>query len=306
VKQELLAGFGLGGVGMTTSRIFISIGLCLVLTAGALAAIDDGLISYWNFNENAGTIANDGKGSNDGQLLAGSKIGTPVNGVAPSWVPGKWGSALSFDGISSYVNAGSDASLKPALVSVSAWVKADKYSYYGQIAGMATDTGSRESGYSILADDHWLSGTGDSFVTWISDTKITPPATRPDGNYFYTTDVPADPFDWTNVVATYDGTTVKLYVNGVEKASDSILENNGALSYDYVTAFYMGVYSTPIVGQTNWWLPYTGLIDDVAVWDRALTAGEVSWLSSNQIPEPATVALLGLGALGLVRRRRKG
>ena len=55
------------------------------------------------------------------------------------------------------------------------------------------------------------------------------------------------------------------------------------------------------------------MIDDFAVWDRALSAGELATVyefglagaSVAQIPEPATMALLGCALAALAARRRR-
>jgi hypothetical protein len=53
---------------------------------------------------------------------------------------------------------------------------------------------------------------------------------------------------------------------------------------------------------------FTGLIDDVQVYDEALTSAQVDFLSNNAgqaIPEPTSSALAGLGLLALLRRKRR-
>lgn len=49
---------------------------------------------------------------------------------------------------------------------------------------------------------------------------------------------------------------------------------------------------------------FSGTIDDVGIFDTALTSGELANYATNGIPEPSTALLGGLGVLGLLRRRR--
>ena len=78
----------------------------------------------------------------------------------------------------------------------------------------------------------------------------------------------------------------------------------------------MQIGGNPQAGGRAW----DGLIDDVAIWDRALTAGEVSLIWNNGdgasigsfavvIPEPMTMLAVGLSVAGLggyIRKRRRG
>ena len=69
---------------------------------------------------------------------------------------------------------------------------------------------------------------------------------------------------WTHLAATYDGTVLALYVNGTRSrrslASGSIITTTGALK---------------IGGNTIWGEYFNGLIDEVRVYNRALTAAEI-------------------------------
>src|SRR3990167_9085959 len=74
----------------------------LTLPKQASAAVSNlGLVGYWSMNEGTGTVAGDASGNNNRGIL--------TNG--PTWVDGKRGKALNFDGVGDYVNAGSAASL---------------------------------------------------------------------------------------------------------------------------------------------------------------------------------------------------
>ncbi len=65
---------------------------------GASHAADPGLVGCWMFDEGSGTTAFDSSGNgNDGTLVLAD------GAVSPAWVSGKYGSALSFDGVDDYV-----------------------------------------------------------------------------------------------------------------------------------------------------------------------------------------------------------
>lgn len=70
---------------------------------------------------------------------------------------------------------------------------------------------------------------------------------------------------WYLVTGTYDGTTAKKYINGIldnsKAASGNVSDGNGAVKIGYTN-----------VSATLYW---SGLIDDVRIYNRALTAQEV-------------------------------
>jgi hypothetical protein len=69
---------------------------------------------------------------------------------------------------------------------------------------------------------------------------------------------------WVHVVLTYNGTNAIIYVDGSEKVNDSYAPN---LSGVYTRIGRIGSDTT---------FDFSGLIEDVAMWSRALTATEVS------------------------------
>jgi len=78
-----------------------------------------GPVASWNFDEGSGTVAYDGTANNNDGTLGG---GTAA--YEPSWVEGKYGGALSFDGVDDYVDCGNDESLNITdAITIEAWVK---------------------------------------------------------------------------------------------------------------------------------------------------------------------------------------
>jgi hypothetical protein len=234
------------------------------------ADILDGLISYWPMDEGSGSTTEDITGSNDGTIHGGA-----------GWATGKFGSAVSFDGagqglpgssLTDYIDCGSNSSLKPAHVTVAAWVKQSSLDYYGQVLGFAWDTGAEESGYSVLSD-FYIGGT-EGYIGWVSGGAVV------DGNYTYkNTNFTLN--QWTHVAMTYNGSQAIVYVDGV--AGSAYTGESGDLNYTYGTTFKIGLYAAG-----SWWLPFTGLIDDAAVWDRALTSEEIDFLYNGGDGNPVT------------------
>ncbi len=50
---------------------------------------------------------------------------------------------------------------------------------------------------------------------------------------------------------------------------------------------------------------YTGLVDEVRVWDTALTSNDVQSIYANTVPEPGSVVLMVSGALAILGLRRR-
>ncbi len=100
--------------------------------------------------------------------------------------------------------------------------------------------------------------------------------------------------EWTHIAATYNGGTGQavVYVNGVQDGASTI--NTTLVSS--LRAAIGGRYSTYSVAD----FIYTGYVDDLQVYDNALSSTEIAQI----VPEPATICMLGLGALGLIRRKK--
>lgn len=242
-------------------------GLLLLSASVAASAADPNLVSWWKFNETSGTVASDSAGSNNGQL---------VNG--PAWTTGHNDGALHFDGVNDYVQVANNASLNITnAITVSAWVKRDVAGVWGYVLDKTTYT-YPYNGYGLyvgLYDEVQFAATiGGSW-----EGSGAPAGSVGAGSWYLLT-------------GTFDGSAMKLYINGTLEhttlVSGSLAVNNSDLKIGAIPGFETGYF-------------FDGLIDDVRIYNRALSDGEIQQL---YIPEPATLLLMGIGGI-LLRRFKK-
>ena len=209
-----------------------------VTRAGAAPA---GLVAAYNFDEGTGsTTLTDRSGTGN--------TGTLING--PTWITtGKYGGALQFDGTNDRINIPDANSLDlTSGMTIEAWVY--------PTAGTAQKT--------IL--EKQVSGS-------VSYGMVHNPSRVPEGGVATSAGVqvvsgnsPLALSTWTHVAITYDSTTVRLYVNGIQVAtratSGPIVPTTGPLSIGGNT-----------IRPAEW---FTGRIDDVRVYNRALSAAEIT------------------------------
>ncbi len=223
--------------------------------AGNLAISDDqtfttsginlSLIASWKLDENTGTTASDSSGNNN--------IGTIFGAT---WTSGKIGSALNFDGINDYVDAGNPASLQiTGAISMEGWVKINDLSVTSSLFGRGHGLSSGNQGYFL---SYYAKTKSLYFDTYSTTTR----------DALYKTNAIIDN-NWHHIAVTWDGTTSangkKMYIDGVQVAQKtSAIASMGNPSYN----FRIGIDSTND-------RPAKANIDEVKVFNRALSASEV-------------------------------
>jgi hypothetical protein len=218
---------------------------------GTYNGITNGPATMWKLDENAGTSAADSSGAANRGTLTGS----------PTWTTGKVGSALSFDGTSQYV-AGARAAVNTSTsFSVSAWVY---LTAKGTLRTAVSQDGAVVSGFCLQYDDpsdRW------AFVVRQADsTSASSDLVSAAGSPALNT--------WYHLVGVHDSGTqqIKLYVNGSLQgtaAHTSVWNATGAL------AVGRGKWGG---GNTDFW---PGRVDEVRLFQRALTASEISSLGNG-------------------------
>ena len=256
-----MGGRDAAGNGMTADYIWS-------FTTGA--APDATLQSYYTLNEGTGTIATDSSGNN--------KNGTITKAT---WTRGKFGGALSFNGISGTSNFVSIPTLNYDEISVSAWF----YRYSVDTTAPDTIFGGWSwgnlQGYGLYFNQY--SGSRDT-IRFIVTTK-TSGGIKTQKNA--AKDLIASTGKWYHVAGTYDKTTgkQKLYVDGLLVNTQT--HPTGNIIVPYTGASYMAIGAlTSNYGHMD------GNVDEVLVYNRALSAEDVLALRFYNSTTPDTTPLV--------------
>src|SRR5919197_1558180 len=198
-----------------------------------------GLVAAYSFNNVSGTSVADLSGNNN--------AGTTSGAVATDG--GKYGGALSFDGVNDWITVNDSNSLDLTTgMTLMAWVNPTA------LAGSWRTVIFKEGGagsidYSLYAAESTNKPVGQVYV---------------DGEQNALGTTSLAPSTWTHLAVTYDGATLKLYVNGVVAGSKSV---SGAIT---------PTTGAPRIGGNNIWSEwFQGVIDEVRVYNRALTQAEI-------------------------------
>ena len=249
----------------------VAVTVALVLPATAQAT----LVGYWNFDEGEGTdVADFSPNGNDGVLL----------GTGGTWVSGHTGDAGD-SALNVAFYSGSDDGVE-VLASDSLKSISDAQEF--TIAMWANQTsGDLYGNWIYFAGPSWYlqTGTGgdNQLYMWGGPWK------HAMGN-----GILGD--GWTHVALTYDGTDVKLYEDG--DLVNTVTPGSAFPSLDGVDLGLGGArISNTACG---------GDIDDVVIFNSVEDIGSIrDGTHPDMIPEPTTMVLLGLGGMGLLRRRKR-
>jgi hypothetical protein len=210
-----------------------------------------GLIGWWPGEGNANDI-----GGNDSGTLQG--------GVSAS-VAGVVGTAFSFDGTSGYVQIPDSPQLRPANLTIEAWVRfssLDSTGSGGSPPGeqyLVFKQNSRNGDFEGFDLGKSRVSGGDVFCFMVSSASG-------QGIVVNSTTF-VSPNVWYHVAAVRGSNTAQLYVNGHLEGQTSV-----SFSQDYGNfPLYFGTS-----GQSYWDHKFSGLLDEVSLYNRALSASEIA------------------------------
>jgi len=254
----------------------VLLAVLLVFVGTACADIDTGLVGWWKMNESTGNIAYDSSGNGNDGTLGSSDTWVAGGGVA--FDGGSWGAS----GIV-FANSGADLIADMALtdqVTVSFIIGGHTYGDKGYVFSGNDSTGAHILSAEAPTGDtnHFLAKIGNGGNPWAWE------AFNPaDSRYIFAE------ADSVRISLTANFTTgeVVYYLDDAVWATQA----GAAGSFADLSTFTIG---------RQLWAEFDGELEDFRIYNRALTDADVAEL----VPEPATLALLGLGALTLIRRKR--
>ncbi len=244
-------------------------GIRVGTTWSDVVASGGSLAGWWPMNQGGtGLFVPDSTANNNANL----------NGSTGTWVPGVDGNAVSISGGQYAVTGANPASLNATReVTVAAWIKVPAAGTMPVIAKEVYGSGTPITTPGYALD---LGSGGQPFFRLDNNTPApTAGAGRLNGAKSYPTDG-----RWIHVAATYDGSTMKLYANGVL----DVTWNRSIPLPTNTVALAIGAQSTGETGRF-----FSGSIDDARVYTYALSASEIAAL----VVHPLNVTIVGTGTV---------
>jgi hypothetical protein len=211
------------------------------------------LIGYWTLDGTSGdTTAADSSTNGFTGTLINMNTGT-------AWGAGQAGNSLTFDGTDDYVRIPYNATLdyQGQTITIAAWINASSTTGNRRILAMPSDEVGGTEKYSLAISNgvievYFRCGSADHTVS----------APYPGTG------------SWHHIAATYNGSIIRLYLDGVEVNSDPDTGNIAAAT-PATDNLIIGNYGP------HWNQYFSGKIDDVRVYTRTLSPAEILSLAGG-------------------------
>ena len=244
------------------------------------SGLNTGLVAYYPFNGNANDESGNGNhGTVYGATLAEDRLGDS-------------NSAYTFDGYDDYVEVpNSSRNLDiTGQFTLAAWVNPASLSYDQRSRPIIW----KNSQCNINQDNYFLAygysvDSSPKFVVGLEETS-----SNVNGRNFHIASHIHDPGLWYHVTGVYDGTNLLVFVNGVQEG----INNIGAINpYTGLCALRIGNILNSNHDNKG---VFDGAIDEVRIYNRALSQDEITALYNNYSPLPKLTLTVDLQAGGTV------
>ncbi|HEY6504384.1 MAG TPA: Ig-like domain-containing protein [Chitinophagaceae bacterium] len=234
------------GSHVLTARARDAAGNTTISAAVNVTVNNTNLVAAYGFNENTGTTATDNSGNNNN--------GTLTNG--PAWsASGRYGSAILFDGTNDYININDANSLDLTNgMTLEAWVNPSNLTGFKTV--ICKDRTTSNYTYTLAANNN---------TTNVNNQRPNSRIRIGSNNRTVTGTTKLALNTWTHIASTYDGTTMRLYINGVQVST-------------FATTGNITVTTNPLrIGGTTALAAqyFAGRIDEVRIYNRALSQAEI-------------------------------
>ena len=209
---------------------------------------DQSLVLMMNL-DNVSALGENSSSTKTADVSVFGNTGTCTNmGSACNWVSGKYGNALSFDGVNDYLEIVDNLSIKPTQeLSIEMWCYA---SLNDVRCVVSKHSSSGRTGYVFFLNSdnkfYFQAGDGSTWAVYsVSSGAISTPG-------------------WYHVVGTHNSSTHEIYVNGVQEGSGS----GGTLAQNTLNLWFGRNTDVPSAY-------YPGTMDEIRIYNRSLTADEI-------------------------------
>lgn len=243
-----------GGATLAQNYVYVN----TIVSNGVTAFINwnNTLVGWWRFNGESGedtAFFKDWSGMENDADCSGTNC--------PAFVSGKFGNALSFDGVDDYIDAGKGENLNiEDAITIEAWINP---------AVAQEKCWDEESGnYGIMSK----TSDPENSTTWSWQLRYGAPGGGcylgfqfngdPEGNRWVTVDQNLAPGEWYHIAGTFDGNEIYSYLNG------NLVETNKISAIK-------GYNNKLIIGSDGWNNYFNGTIDEVRIHRRALSPEEI-------------------------------
>jgi len=236
----------------------LSVLISIFTLAVCAQAQEPDLLGWWKLDDGTGTVAADSSGNGIDGVFVGD----------PEWVAGKFGSGLEFDGQGGERVSLGNLDVDAGAISLTCWFFADTLDTPGQDPRMISKA------FGGGTNDHiWMMSCsrqdGEKRLRFRLKTNDGGQVTTLIGGQGTPEERVIPVGEWGHATATWDGTTMRVYLNGIETGSAD--RGGSAVFVDPAVGAAFG--NQPVGGENR---PWDGILDDIRIYTKALSAEEIA------------------------------